>query len=65
MALTFNHQTNEISNNGVITVGGVAVGGDNSPKWYGSRAVMMAGPHTEKCGSWLHAYSLFACVSAV
>ena len=43
MALTFNHQTNEISNNGVITVGGVAVGGDNSPKWYGSRAVMMAG----------------------
>ena len=43
MALTFNHETNEISNDGVITVGGVAVGGDNSPKWYGSRGLFAGG----------------------
>lgn len=51
MALTFNHQTNEISNNGVITVGGVAVGGDNSPKWYGSRAIMAGGQVTSYSAS--------------
>ena len=43
MALTFNHQTNEISNDGVITVGGVAVGGDNTPYWYGNTAVFAGG----------------------
>jgi len=46
MALTFNHQTNEISNDGVITVGGVAVGGDNTPKWYGARYVHAGGAST-------------------
>jgi len=44
MSLTINHQTDDISNlTGVTTFNGVAVGGDNTPKWYGSRAVMMAG----------------------
>ena len=42
MALTFNHQTNEISNDGVITVGGVAVGGDNSP-YFGDRGLFGGG----------------------
>ena len=41
MALTINHQTDDISNlTGVTTFNGVAVGGDNTPVvWYGSRGV--------------------------
>ena len=47
MALTIDHQTNEISNaTGAITVNGVAVGGDNSPKWYGARYVHAGGAST-------------------
>ena len=44
MALAINHETNDIVNStGTVTVNGVAVGGDNTPVWYGSRAVMMGG----------------------
>jgi len=45
MALTINHQTNDISNaTGTILVNGVAVGGDNTPRfWYGSRGVFAGG----------------------
>ena len=47
MAITINHQTNDISNaTGAITVNGVAVGGDNSPKWYGARYVHAGGAST-------------------
>jgi len=44
MSLTINHQTDDISNlTGATTFNGVAVGGDNSPKWYGSRGVIALG----------------------
>ncbi len=44
MSLTINHQTNDISNaSGTVLVNGVAVGGDNTPKWYGSRAIIAGG----------------------
>ena len=44
MALTINHQTDDISNlTGATTFNGVAVGGDNSPVWYGSRGVFGGG----------------------
>lgn len=45
MALTFNHQTNDISNaTGTVTFNGVAVGGDNTPPvWFGSRGVFAGG----------------------
>jgi hypothetical protein len=45
MALTINHETNDISNaTGTIIVNGVAVGGDNTPPpWYGSRGVFFGG----------------------
>lgn len=44
MSLTINHQTNDIINStGAITVNGTAVGGDNSPVWYGSRGVFSGG----------------------
>lgn len=44
MALTINHQTNEISNDGVITVGGVAVGGNNGPlAFFGTRGIFAGG----------------------
>ena len=44
MSLTVNHQTNDISNaTGAILFNGVAVGGDNSPVWYGARSVLAGG----------------------
>jgi len=44
MSLTINHETNEISNaTGTVTFNGTAVGGDNSPKWYGSRGLIALG----------------------
>ena len=45
MALTFNHQTNDISNaTGTVTFNGTAVGGDNTPNiWFGSRGVFAGG----------------------
>ncbi len=47
MSLTINHQTNDISNStGAITINGVAVGGDNTPKWYGARYVHAGGAST-------------------
>ena len=40
MALTFNHQTNDISNaTGTVSFNGVAVGGDNTPANSGSRGI--------------------------
>lgn len=44
MSLTINHQTDDISNlTGVTTFNGVAVGGDNSPPWYGGRGLFAGG----------------------
>ncbi len=45
MALTFNHQTNSITNaTGTVTFNGVVVGGDNTPNiWFGSRGVFAGG----------------------
>ena len=44
MALTFNHQTNDISNaTGTVTFNGTAVGGDNTPVWFGSRGLFAGG----------------------
>lgn len=45
MALTINHQTNDISNlTGAVTFNGVAVGGDNSPpEFFGDRGIVAGG----------------------
>ena len=45
MALTINHQTNDISNStGTITINGVVVGGDNTPIiWSGNRGLFGGG----------------------
>jgi hypothetical protein len=47
MALTFNHQTNDISNaTGTVTFNGVAVGGDNTPPvWFGGRGLFGGGTY--------------------
>lgn len=52
MSLTINHQTDDISNlTGATTFNGVAVGGDNTPVWYGSRAIMAGGQVTSYSAS--------------
>ena len=44
MAIEFNHETNDIVNStGLIKLNGTAVGGDNSPVWYGSRGIFAGG----------------------
>ena len=44
MALTINHETNDISNaTGTIIVNGVVVGGDNTPPFYGARGIYGGG----------------------
>ena len=51
MSLTINHQTNDISNaTGTVTFNGVAVGGDNTPVWYGSRGLFAGGSNPASGG---------------
>jgi hypothetical protein len=51
MSLTINHQTNDISNStGTVKLNGTAVGGDNTPVWFGSRGLFAGGSNPSSGG---------------